>query len=247
MIRAIIVDDEDYCRDALLHNLNKFGTVSVIASTGNVDEAENIIRAQQPDLVFLDVEIPGRDGFDLLDKLGKQNFDVIFTTAYEQYALKAIKASAIDYLMKPIGPEELAIAIQKHLDKKNGDIGKQVEVLLQHYTGNSNRKSMLALPTFNGLEMVSISDIIHLKADGGYTRFNISNGNILTVSKNIKEYEDVLSEHHFMRIHHSHIVNLRYVKKYTKGEGGTVTLTDNSTAEVSRQKKQELIDALKTL
>ena len=247
MIRAIIIDDEDYCRDALANNLKKLGTVEVIASVGDIEEAERCIKSLQPDLLFLDIEIPGRNGFDLLESIGKQNFDVIFTTAYEQYALKAIKASAIDYLMKPIGLEELEAAIQKHLDKKNGDIGRQVEVLLQHYTGSNTRKSMLALPTFGGLEMVIINDIIHLKADGGYTRFHLSDSKILTVSKNIKEYEDVLAEHGFMRIHHSHIVNLRFVKKYNKGEGGSVTLTDNSTVDVSRQKKQDLLDALKRL
>ena len=160
MIRAIIVDDEDYCRDALSNTLKKLGSVEVIASVGDVDDAEKCIKSMQPDLLFLDIEIPGRNGFDLLESIGKQNFDVIFTTAYEQYALKAIKASAIDYLMKPVGPEELAVAIQKHLDKKNGDIGRQVEVLLHHYTRNNTRKSMLALPTLGGLEIFGINGFI---------------------------------------------------------------------------------------
>lgn len=247
MIRAIIVDDEDYCREALARTLGELGTIKVVASTGNVDEAEKLIRSLQPDLLFLDVQIPRRNGFDLLESLGKHNFDVIFTTAYEQYAMKAIKASALDYLMKPIGVEELEAAIQKHLDKKNEDIGRQVEVLLNHYSGNSNRKSTLALPTSEGLEMISINDIIQLKAEGSYTRFHLADKRMMLVSKNIKEYEDVLAEHKFMRIHHSHIVNLLSIKKYIRGDGGSVTLFDNSIIDVSRQKKQDLIDALKAL
>jgi two-component system LytT family response regulator len=247
MIRAIIVDDEDHSRSALSNTLIRLGSVELVGSTGDIDEAEMLISKLQPDLLFLDIEIPGRNGFDLLESLGRQKFDVIFTTAYEQYALKAIKASAIDYLMKPVGMEELAIAIQKHFTKKHGDINRQVDVLLQHYSGANNRRSMLALPTQSALEMVPISDIIHLQADGGYTRFHLLDNKSLLVSKNIKEYEEVLAEHSFMRIHHSHIVNLRCIKKYTRGEGGTVTLTDSTTAEVSRQKKHDLINSLKAL
>ena len=247
MIGVVILDDEEHCRLTLAQNLAEIDNVKVLATCGTVEDAYHAIQKHSPDLVFLDIEMPGETGFDLLQKIGEHTFDVIFITAYDQYALQAIKASAIDYLMKPIGIPELEEAIQKHLKKKSGDINRQMEILLQHYSGTGNKKKTIALPTLNGLELVGIDEIIRLQSDGSYAIFHLKDKRKITISKPLKQYEDILAANGFMRIHHSHIVNLNQIRNYTRGEGGYVTMQDGSEAIVSRQKKEELVVALKEL
>jgi two-component system LytT family response regulator len=242
MIRAILVDDEANCLQSLERTLAKIGKVQVVASCSNISDAKIALKDHPADLLFLDVELQHNTGFELLEEIGSQKLDVIFTTAYEQYALQAIKASALDYLMKPVDIDELRASLNKHLQKKVS-VYSQFEVLMQHYNP-TNHVQTLALPTMSDIEFVRIDDIIRLHAEGNYTDFFLDKNRKITVSKTLSDYEDILRPRGFIRTHRSHIINLRYIKKYKRGEGGTVILLDGSEVEVSRQKKEEFLLAM---
>lgn len=244
MTCAIIVDDELHALHSLEAQLKKIGNVNILASCVNVNEALTAINELKPDLLFLDVELSDNTGFKLLQDLPDHFFDVIFTTAYEQYALQAIKASALDYLMKPIKLEELILAINKHLEKKGSTgIAKQVEVLMQHYRQSAQVKN-LALPTQDGIEFINMDDIIRLEANSNYTFFYLSGQRKLIISRTMKDYEQMLAPYGFFRIHNSHIINIRHLDKYFRGDGGYVRMKDGSTADVSRHRKEEFIKAM---
>ena len=241
MIRSIIVDDEPHAIRSLETQLRKVGNIDIVATCEKVEEAKQAISTHHPDLLFLDVELSDNTGFELLENIADHSFDVIFTTAYEQYALQAIKASALDYLMKPVKLEELALAINKHLSKKeHQSINKQVEVLFEHYK-NNNAVKTLALPSPDGIEFISIDDIIRLESDSNYTNFYLTNNRKIVIARTLKDYEQVLSGSGFFRIHNSHIINLRYLDKYFKGDGGYVRMKDGSNADVSRHRKEEFM------
>jgi two-component system, LytTR family, response regulator len=247
MIRAIIVDDEPPAIRSLEVQLKKAGKILVVAACENIVAGREAIETQKPDLLFLDVELSDNTGFELLESVSGRPIDVIFTTAYEQYALQAIKASALDYLMKPIKFEELTIAINKHLDRRgNNPVMKQVEVLLEHYQRSTAVKN-LALPTQDGIEFVSIEDIVRLESESNYTLFYLNTGRKIVISKTLKDYESILSSSGFFRVHNSHIVNLRYLDKYFRGDGGYVRMKDGSTADVSRLRKEEFLKALSNI
>jgi two-component system LytT family response regulator len=245
MIKAVVIDDDELCRDTLRIGLSSYDDITVHAFCKDAGEGLKAIDNYRPDLVFLDVEMPGCSGFQMLQQIQKPQFDVIFTTAYEKHALNAIKASALDFLLKPVGEEDLFNAVQKH--RSNGIVernNKQYEVLMQHYTGMAAQERSLALPIISGFEIIKIKDIVRLSAERNYTEFHMADSKKLLVSKTMKDYESVLTSCQFCRIHHSHIINMNYLKKYTKGDGGMVTLTDGSEIEVSRQRKDHFLEML---
>jgi len=231
----------------LAENLSLIENINVLALCENVEEAHRAIKKYSPELLFLDVEMPGETGFDLLQRFKEPAFDIIFTTAYDKYALNAIKASALDYLIKPVSSKDLENVIRKHQKKKSGDLGKQIATLMQHYSGDIQKRKSLALPSLSGLELVNIDEIIRLQSEGSYTFFFLKDLKKITVSKGMKQYEELLCENGFMRIHHSHIVNLNQIRKYVKGEGGYLVMSDGSEALVSRLLKDELLKKLRTL
>jgi two-component system, LytTR family, response regulator len=249
MLKAVIVDDEALATEGLETMLKKYcPDVAVVGIAHSVDEAEKKIVSTLPDLVFLDIEMPFGDGFSLLNRIKHLNFDVIFTTAYNQYALKAIKHNALDYLLKPINRHELMEAVNKCIGKKNKEpeTFKKLEKII---TAMSQMQTVpkLAVPYAEGIIYLELDNILYFEGDRNYTHIHLLQGQKLTTSKNLKEYEQYLPPRQFFRIHKTHIINLNCVKKYIKGIGGEVILSDGSSLEVSRQKKEELLNLLKGL
>jgi two-component system LytT family response regulator len=244
MLNAVIVDDEDSGVESLRLLLNKYCTnVNVVAVANSVSEAEEKIPPLSPDIVFLDIAMPFANGFELLKRIKNKNFSVIFTTAYNEYALKAIKHSALDYLLKPIDPEELVLAIKKceeHKSSKAPSLEK-IENLVNALAQSSQKVQKLPVPTLDEIMYVDIDTVIRLEADSNYTNIFLSDKQKLTSSKTLKEFESLLSGQKFFRIHKTHIVNLDFIKKYIKGDGGYVVMADGKTLEVSRLKKTELL------
>ncbi len=249
MYKIIIVDDEKGCRDSLEGLLKDIPQINIVAIVDSIRKAEEAINNLQPQLVFLDIEMPEGTGFELLEKLPVINFDVIFTTAYDQYAIKAIKYSALDYLLKPIDPIELSEAINRFTSKKNDLdlINNKFKTLLSNLSGETNHQK-IAIPDGEGLNFIKINNIIRFQSDGSYTYMHTLNTSKPTlISKPIGDYEEMLNNELFIRIHRSHLINLQHVVKYVKGEGGYAVMCDNSKVEVSRRKKAEFIQALSSL
>lgn len=244
-IKAIIVDDEQHCVDALKAMLEKkCPEVAVLAGVNSVQEARMLIDELRPDLVFLDVEMPHENGFELLIKYDKLPFDVIFTTAYEQYALKAIKFNALDYLLKPFSVQELQDALHKFHDRRvnRPEPGMApLEVFLQNLKTiqQSNRK--IALPTINGLVFMPVQNIVRCESTGNYTKIFFTDRKQLLVSKPLKEFEELLTEVDFFRIHNSHLINLQQMESYIQGEGGFALMSDGTQVEVSRRRKADFL------
>lgn len=245
MLKAIIVDDEPYCCESLDALLQRYcPEVNVTGVFSNGQDALNAIRQQQPDLVFLDVEMPKMNGFEMLEQLPTVNFDLIFTTSYDKYALKAIRFSAIDYLLKPIDREDLQKAIQKVIQRSQKPIAQQLEILMQKMNNSSTSFSKIAMPTMEGLQMVPVDSIVSCESDSNYTIVLMKNRQKLIVSRTLKDIEEMLEEHSFVRVHHSYLVNLNEIEKYVKGEGGYLVMSDGTTVDVSKSKKESLLKKL---
>lgn len=242
MLKAIIVDDEPYCCESLATLLERFCPEVKIATICNSgQEAFTAIREIKPNVVFLDIEMPYMNGFELLEKLPAIDFDLVFTTSYDQYAIKAFRFSALDYLLKPIDREELQKAVKKVLDRMQGPLPQQLEILLQKINHVNHSIQRVALPTMEGLQMIPVSSIISCASEGNYTRFLLKNNQNIVVSRPLKEVEEMLSEHSFLRVHHSYLANMYEINKYIKGEGGYLVMSDGSTVDVSRAKKEMLL------
>lgn len=239
MIQAIIVDDELKSRESLKILLEDFcDNVTVKALCQNVDEAIAAIQANRPDVVFLDIQLQRETGFDLLTRLKDFSFEVIFTTAYSEYAIKAFKFSAIDYLLKPIDIEELKASIAKVDKRLNDSISLRLQQLMQNLKTGAAENYKLALPTSDGLIFVKTQDILYCEAASNYTEITLSDGKKYVVSRTLKDYEDLLGEHNFYRIHNSTLINLNAIKKYIRGEGGYVIMANDKSLDVSKRKKE---------
>ncbi len=249
MIKAIIVDDELGARESLSKMLEKkCKQVEVVAKVDSMATAFEAITDKEPDLVFLDIEMPNGNAFDLLEKFKEINFNIIFTTAYDHYAIKAIKFSAVDYILKPIDPEELVQAVKRfeeHIGQKKS-LDKQFKTLLSNIRPE-NKLKKVGIPDGDGLIFIQLSDIIRCDSDGNYTFFILTNGKKIIASRTLGEYEHMFAEDNFFRIHRSHLINLEHVKKYIKGEGGYVVMADDSQVEVSRRNKTDFLEKLSHL
>jgi two-component system LytT family response regulator len=249
MIKALIIDDEKHCTDRLSRLLLQHcdETIRLIGYFGSVEEGVKGIKLLQPQLVFLDVQIHDKTGFDLLQQLSEKNFDVIFTTAYEKYAVQAFRFSAIDYLLKPIDPADLVQAVARLSYKRPpNELSRKFENLLEnieqlkHYTPPKK----LIVPTINGFELLPVIDILRCESDINYTTIYLKGKQKLVVAKTLKEFEEMLTEYNFFRIHNSHLVNLAYVKSYNKGKGGSVVLIDGTEIEVSTRRKDDFLQKM---
>ena len=247
MIEAVVVDDERKGRELLVKILQTYcNDIEVVGQAETANQAYEVISATKPKLVFLDIEMPNGTGFDLLKMFAKIEFDIIFTTAYDHYAIKAIKYAAIDYLLKPIDIDELQEAVFKVQNKVNQETKGQpenIEVLLSALT-NANLVKKIAIPDQEGVAIVEISDIIRCQADSNYTLIFLKDGSKLVSTKTLKEYNNLLDEAVFKRVHNSFLININHIKKYIKGDGGQVVMSDDSIVEVSRRRKNDLLDAL---
>ena len=248
-MKCIITDDEQNSRETLRHLLAAIAPdVIVLAEAKNTEQAKNFIDKLQPDLLFLDINMPGQTGIEFLEEHGPLNCHIIFTTAYNEYAVKAFRLNAIDFLLKPIDPDELESAITKV---------KNQPVILQQQQVNAAKKVIsnkddknlqrLALPTAEGIHFIDMKNIIWLESMGAYTKFQIDGQRQIVVSKGLKEYEEILTGFSFLRVHQSNIINLTHIRKYVKGDGGQLWMSDGTEIEVSRRKKDEVVEALKNI
>lgn len=249
-IKAIIVDDEQHCIDALQTMLQKkCPEVTVLGGVNSVKEAKELIMEVQPDVVFLDVEMPHQNGFELLKMFDKITFDVIFTTAYEQYALKAIKFNALDYLLKPFSVKELQDAIQKCVSRRTAAGNSTqpemntspLEVFLQNMKTLHQTHKKIALPTINGLVFMPVQNIVRCESTGNYTRIFFTDKKNLMVSRPLKEFEELLTDVDFFRVHNSHLINLQQMQSYIQGEGGFALMSDGTQVEISRRRKADFL------
>lgn len=244
MIKAIIIDDEVKARQGLRLVLEKYcPEIEILALCESPEVGLKKITALQPDLVFLDVQMPNMSGFDLLEKVDTINFDVIFVTAYDKYAIKAIKFSALDYLLKPIDVDELTNAVKKVLKKQKYRTVKY-QSLLNNVKANTKKLTRLAIPSDNEIIMQPIKDIIYCEADSSYTTLHLTDNKRITVAKTLKEFDSILPDTDFCRIHHSTLVNINHVIKYIKGDGGYIIVSNNKHLNVSRRKKDYFIQLL---
>ena len=245
MLKAIIVDDEPYCCEILAAMLNSdCPEVDIISVNSNAKDSLTAIQKYSPDLVFLDVEMPRMNGFEMLEQLPTINFHLIFTTSYDQYALKAIRFSAIDYLLKPIDREELKKAVQKVKERIQVPIPQQLEILMQKLKQPTAPINKIALPTMEGLQMIPVDIIISCESDDNYTILKTKSNKKVLVTRSLKDMEEMLEQHSFIRVHRYYIVNLNEIEKYIKGEGGYLVMSDGTTIDVARNKKEVLLKKL---
>lgn len=242
MLKVVIVEDELHSRETLRNLLTEFcSQVEIMAMAPTLADGVYAIKTLRPDLVFLDIELQPHTGFELLEQVPNINFQVIFTTAYEHYALKAIKFSAIDYLLKPVDVEELVEAVdkvQKIRDQENRN--QRVEVLLNNMQNLNNNQHTITLSTLEGMEFVPVSDIIRCEAMGAYTHFVLRNGKKILVSKHLKEYENLLADHRFFRVHQSHLINLTEVARFVKPDE-QVILKNGDVIKVAHNRKENFL------
>ncbi|GGI23838.1 LytR/AlgR family response regulator transcription factor [Pedobacter mendelii] len=239
MLKAVILDDETRGSKLLSRKLESFASMLEITAVFN-DPMKAILSIGdlEPDVLFLDVEMPGLNGFQFLEKLGSFNFEVIFTTAYDHYTLDALRLSALDYLLKPVDEDELSNAIVR-LDKKVKD-----KAVLKLNKPKKTLNNRMAVTTAEGVYLIDRTNIVRVEAMSNYSIFILADGKKIVVSKTLKEYESMLDDEHFMRINRSAIVNLDYVVKYRKGDGGTLEFSDGAEVEVSAMRKEELVRRL---
>ncbi len=242
-LRAIVVEDEEISRETLINYIHKYCEgVEVVAQGADMKQGVEAIKNNDPDLVFLDVEMPYGNAFDLLEQIENPKFETIFVTAYSHYAIKALNYSASYYLLKPVDIDELVAAVEKVKESKAGDdFAVHTRVLIDNIKTVSDQHKKVVLPVMDGFEVVQVKDIIRCQGNDNFTDFYLSDGSKKMICRTLKFYEDILSEFGFMRVHRSHLVNLEYVSAYKKGKGGTLTMSDGSSVDVSPSKKQDLI------
>ena len=247
MFKSIIIDDELHCIETLRLLLTEHcPDVEVVEHCKSAVNALSAIEKHKPDLLFLDIEMPHMNGFEMLEQFGEIPFSVIFTTSYDQYAIKAIRFSALDYLLKPIDPKELVGAVHKVQSRKQGPIPEQFHMLIDKLQSKEHAFTKTAIPTSEGFELLPTDQIISCEADDNYTVFNIKSRKKIVACRSLKEVEEQLTSFSFfIRVHHSHLVNLNEVAKYVRGEGGYLVMSDGSIVNVSRSRKETLLKTLK--
>jgi two-component system LytT family response regulator len=249
MYKAIIIDDEPKGRLALRQKLTDYcPSIEVVAEADNGPEGIFLIEHHKPKIIFLDIEMPRMNGFDMLSEIEEKSFHIIFTTAYDQYAIKAIRFAAFDYLLKPVDIDELKTAVEKFEARENAQVktnaeatARQVELLKQNMQQPKRQLHKLAIPTLDGLFFYDINDVVQLEANSNYTNIYFQSKTKITASKTLKEFEEILPEDIFFRAHHSHIINLNYIKRYIKGDGGQIELQNGNYVDVSRRRKDEFL------
>ena len=246
MIKAILIDDEAHCLDTLNMLLNDYcPEVKVMDRYSSSKKALEAIEKIKPELVFLDIEMPVMNGFELLEQFERIPFSVIFTTSYDQYAIKAIRISALDYLLKPIDPVELVAAIHKVQSQKAHPTSEQFLLLMDRIQHKETGFSKIAVPTAEGYELIPVDQVVRCEANDNYTHLYLKNKTRLIACRTLKEMEEQLIDfNYFVRVHHSYLVNLNEVNKYIRGDGGYLVLTDGTNVNVSRGRKDALMKFL---
>ncbi len=242
-IKAILIDDELNSLQNLRQKIDEFcPDVQVIAMAQKPEEAMLLIKHHKPDVIFLDIEMPKMSGFRMLDELGECDFEIIFTTAYNHYAIDAIRISAFDYLMKPIAIDELQVAADRLSKLRSASQTKEkIDILKSSMSEKKSQEDKIAIPTSEGLEFIPIKNILHIESSSNYCKIFFTESKSLLVTKLLKDFEDMLQPYHFYRIHNSHLINLNYIQKYVKANGGQVMMKDGTLLDVARRKKEEFL------
>lgn len=242
MLKVILIDDQELCIEILKDMLKENQPeVSVEAVCFSGQEGMVAINKYHPDLVILDVEMPDMTGFEMLQQLKDYDFEIIFTTSFDKYAIQAMRFSALDYLLKPLLPHELNAAIEKVLQKENKNLNKQFKTLFQNLNQYRRPVNHVALPSMEGLIFINVIDIIHCESDSNYTTLFLKSGEKIVVTKTLKDIEALLEGNNFFRIHHSHLINMNHIKKYVKGNAGYVVMTNGTDINVARNRKEDFL------
>lgn len=253
MITAVLIDDDQNLREGMKGLLERFATnIKIIGEADSVLSGIEVINTLKPQVVFLDIQLNEGTGFDILEQLAVKNgnikSNIVFITAHEQYAIKAFRFSALDFLLKPVDPDELQkviVKIESVLQKTNDYA--HIDLLLENIRKKVDNFKRIALSTSDGIHLFEISDIIRCESEDNYTKFYIKNSKPVMISKTLKEYEELLMEHGFERIHQSHLINLNYLKSYIKKDGGYIIMADESHLPISQRKRERLQEILKTI
>jgi two-component system LytT family response regulator len=245
MLRAILIDDEESSLNALREKiLRHCPQVAIVAASQSAQDAIQKIDGLHPDLIFLDIEMPVMNGFLMLQSLQYKGFELIFTTAYNHYAVKAIRISALDYLMKPVEIEELKMAVERAEAKRGSTTIHQLDLLVENMVAKFNPNQRIAIPTGDGLQFIFLRDVIYIEANINYSYFFLTGDRKFIVSRTLKDFEDILPSDMFIRIHNSYIINKNYAEKYIRGEGGQVVLLNGTVLDVAKRKKAEFLKAI---
>ncbi|CAN5425845.1 LytTR family DNA-binding domain-containing protein [soil metagenome] len=247
MIKAVIVDDSPEARESLSADLKRWcPDVHLLAQAGSMAEGLKVLRELKPDVVFLDIQLGDGDGFGLLEQLGETDTKVIFTTGMDNFGIRAIKFSALDYLLKPVDPDELIAAVEKLAgEKKKQSIAENIKLLTEHlHPATNGNIKRLALNSADKVQVINIVDIVRCESERNYTTFFMKDKKQIVVTKTLKEYEDLLEPSGFVRVHHSHLINLDHLKEFIKQDGGYALMDDGSHVPVSVRKKEDLLRAL---
>lgn len=252
MVKVVIVDDEENSRDTLRGKLDLFcPEVEIGGEAANVKDALELIDNEKPDAIFLDIKLAGESGFDILEEVAKNEEvdpEIVFITAHDEFAIKAIKFSALDYLLKPIDPEELVKAIRKIEEQKGiPKHAANLNVLVENIRQASDSPKKIVVPTSDGMHVIRLADIVRLESSSNYTTFFLNSEKSLLASKTLKEFDNMLSGYNFNRIHKSHLVNMNYLKRYVQTDGGYLILEDGSKIPVANRKKEQLLTILKNM
>lgn len=244
MIKCVLIDDESNSLEMMEWLLTTYcPQVKIEAMCNSGEKGIEAINKYKPDVVFLDIEMPHMNGFDMLEQIGKLTFDVVFCTAYDQFAIKAFRYSALNYLLKPVDPDDLKETVRRIEEKRSTPSREQIELLLQNVKhANKPALTRIALTTSDGMVFVSTQEIIYCEAESNYTSIVLQNGKKVVVSKVLKDIDEALSGPDFFRVHNSYLINLNHIKKFVRGGGGYVVMSNDATISISRSRRQEFMD-----
>ncbi len=248
MIRTIVIDDEVHIREMIQQILvEQCHEINIIASAGTVQEGRNAIQQMNPDLVLLDIKMPDGTGFDLLQKIPSIDFKIIFITAFEEHAIRAFQFSAVDYLLKPVDKDDLVKSVKKAVHTIQAEISLRLNTLLNNLNQTDTENKKIILKTSDNIHLIQINEIVHLESDHNYTVFHILDGKQIVVSRTLKEYEDMLLGYNFFRVHKSHLINLTFIDRFEKAEGGTVVMNNGSRIPVASRKREQLLQLFENM
>lgn len=249
MISAIVVDDEMHARQSIKAIISsQLSNVEFVAEAANVANAVKSINEMKPQLLFLDIDLPDGNGFDILKQLNYHDFKVIFITAYQEFAIQAIKFSAFDYILKPINPVELVNSVSKCIAEQiNNNYNERIETFYSNFNSQNTEQKRIVLKTADKIHVVDVKHIIRCQADNAYTTFYINTGQKITISKNLKSYAELLQPFGFLRTHQSHLINVNFIDFFNKHDGGYLVMSDKSEVPVSNQNRPILLEYLNSL